>query len=146
MIKKMEKMKKTIGITLSIVVLCTFAACDRTISPDKLPRQAQQFVTANFNDANILSVRRDGFKYDVILSNGTELEFKHDGSWKEIDCGLNPLPAGVLPTPTAQYLSANFPMNSATHVKYENRRYEVELDNDLDLVFDKNGLFFGADD
>jgi hypothetical protein len=59
---------------------------------------------------------------------------------------LNPLPEGILPANTAKYLAARFPMNFATHVKYEHRRYEVELNNDLDLVFDKNGNFMGADD
>lgn len=127
-------------------MLGTFASCDRTVSVDKLSNVAKQFVAAHFNGVEILSVRKDGFKYDVLLFDGTEIEFKCNGQWKEVDCGMNPLPAGILLPNTAQYLAAKFPMNFPTHVKYGHRRYEVEMDNDLDLVFDKNGGFMGADD
>lgn len=139
-------MKKIIAILLGVFMLGTFASCDRTVSVDKLPNEAKQFVAAHFNGVEILSVRKDGFKYDVLLFDGTEIEFKCNGQWKEVDCGMNPLPAGILLPNTAQYLAAKFPMNFPTHVKYGHRRYEVEMDNDLDLVFDKNGGFMGADD
>lgn len=139
-------MKKIITILLGVFMLGTFASCDRTVSVDKLSNEAKQFVAAHFNGVEILSVRKDGFKYDVLLFDGTEIEFKCNGQWKEVDCGMNPLPAGILLPNTAQYLAAKFPMNFPTHVKYEHRRYEVEMDNDLDLVFDKNGSFMGADD
>lgn len=139
-------MKKIIAILMGVLMLGAFVSCDRTISPDKLPKEAKQFIAAHFQGADVLSVRRDGLKYDVILFDGTELEFKRNGQWREVDCGLNPLPAGVLLPNTAQYLSTKFPMNFPTHVKYEHKRYEVEMDNDLDLLFDKNGGFMGADD
>jgi len=91
-------------------------------------------------------VRKDGFHYEAVLFDGTELEFRHNGQWIKVDCGMNQLPAGVLLANTAQYLTAKFPMNFATHVKYEHKRYEVELNNDLDLLFDENGNFIGTDD
>ena len=123
-----------------------FSSCDRTVSVDKLPNQAKQFITANFNGTEVLSVRKDGLKYEVVLFDGTEMEFKSNGQWVKVDCGMNPLPDGILPANTAQFLSAKFPVNYPTHVKYEHKRYEVELENDLDLVFDKNGNFAGSDD
>ena len=125
---------------MGVFMLGTFASCDRMISPDKLPAQA------NFNGVNVLSVQRDGLGYDVILHDGTSLEFRHNGQWTKVDCGLNPLPVGVLPANIAQYVSANFPANYATKIKYDDRRYEVDMNNDLELRFDKNGMFIGADD
>ena len=136
-------MKKLITILLGVFMMGMFVSCDRTVPVDKLPNEAKQFIAAHFNGVDILSVRKDGFKYDVILFDGTEMEFKSNGQWREVDCGLNPLPAGILLPNTAKYLSAKFPMNFPTHV---NKHYEVELDNDLDLVFDRNGGFMGADD
>jgi hypothetical protein len=94
----------------------------------------------------VLSVQRDGLGYDVILADGTSLEFSRDGQWTKVDCGLNPLPAGILPTNIEQYVSANFPANFATKIKYDDRRYEVDMNNELELIFDKNGAFMGADD
>ena len=126
--------------------MSAFVSCDRVVSPDKLPAQAKQFITTHFNGVDVLSVRKDGFQYDAVLFDGTELEFTRGGQWINVDCGLNPLPEGILPANTAKYLAARFPMNFATHVKYEHKRYEVELNNELDLVFDKNGNFMGADD
>ena len=139
-------MKKIFAIILGVFMLDMFSSCDRNVPVDKLPNQAQQFIAANFAGGKVLSVRKDGLKYDVALFDGTQLEFKSNGQWVEVDCGMNVLPPGILPATTAQYLSANFPVNFPTHVKYEHKRYEVELDNDLDLVFDKNGSFMGADD
>ena len=139
-------MKKIVLILMSVVAMSAFVSCDRVVSADKLPAQAKQFVAAHFNGIEILSMRKDGFKYDVVLFDGTELEFSHGGQWIEVDCGLNPLPNGILPDNTAKYLTAKFPMNFATHVKYEHKRYEVEMNNDLDLLFDKNGDYIGLDD
>ena len=139
-------MKKLLVILMSFIALGAFVSCDRVVSPEKLPAQAKQFLAAHFNGVEVLSVRKDGGQYDAVLFDGTELEFTRGGKWIKVDCGMNPLPAGILPASTAQYLTSKFPMNFATQVKYEQKRYEVELDNDLDLVFDKNGNFMGADD
>lgn len=139
-------MKKLFAILSTVLLLGMFSSCDRTVSVDKLPNQAKQFITANFNGTEVLSVRKDGLKYEVVLFDGTEMEFKSNGQWVKVDCGMNPLPDGILPANTAQFLSAKFPVNYPTHVKYEHKRYEVELENDLDLVFDKNGNFAGSDD
>ena len=139
-------MKKLLAILSTVLLLGMFSSCDRTVSVDKLPNQAKQFITANFNGTEVLSVRKDGLKYEVVLFDGTEMEFKSNGQWIKVDCGLNPLPDGILPANTAQFLSTKFPVNYPTHVKYEHKRYEVELENDLDLVFDKNGNFTGSDD
>lgn len=139
-------MKKIIAILMGVFMLGAFASCDRMISPDKLPAQAKQFVAANFNGVNVLSVQRDGLGYDVILHDGTSLEFRHNGQWTKVDCGLNPLPVGVLPANIAQYVSANFPANYATKINYDDRRYEVDMNNNLELRFDKNGNYIGIDD
>lgn len=139
-------MKKYLLVLMSFIAMSAFVSCDRVVSPEKLPAQAKQFIAAHFNGVDVLSVRKDGFQYDAVLFDGTELEFRHSGQWIKVDCGLNPLPEGILPANTAKYLAAKFPMNFATHVKYEHKRYEVELNNELDLVFDKNGNFMGADD
>lgn len=139
-------MKKLFVVLMSFFALSTFVSCDRVVSPDKLPNQAKQFIAANFPGVDVLSVRKDGFQYETVLFDGTELEFRNNGQWIKVDCGMNPLPNGILPANTAKYLTAKFPMNFATHIKYEHKRYEVGLNNDLDLLFDKNGNFIGIDD
>ena len=141
-------MKKIFVIIMSVVALTAFVSCsDKPVPADKLPAKAKTFLSTYFPGIDIVSVikEQDG-DYDVDLIDGTDVDFRSNGDWKKVDCGLNPLPAGILLPNTAKYLSAKFPMNFPTHVKYEHKRYEVEMDNDLDLVFDKNGGFMGADD
>ncbi len=139
-------MKRFLVVLMSFFVLSTFVSCDRVVSPDKLPNQAKQFIAAHFPGVDVLSVRKDGFQYEAVLFDGTELEFRHNGQWIKVDCGMNPLSNCILPANTTNYLTTRSPMNFATHVKYEHKRYEVELNNELDLLFDKNGNFMGADD
>ena len=131
---------------MGFIALGAFVSCDRAVSPEKLPAQAKQFLAGHFNGVEVLSVRKDGGQYEVVLFDGTELEFTRGGKWIKVDCGMNPLPAGILPANTTHYLTSKFPANFATHVKYERKRYEVELNNDLDLLFDKNGNFMVFDD
>ncbi|MCR4878522.1 MAG: PepSY-like domain-containing protein [Bacteroidales bacterium] len=141
-------MKKLLVVLMGLIALGAFVSCDRTVSPDKLPAQAKQFITSHFNGTEVLSVRKDGGQYETVLFDGTELDFTRGGKWIKVDCGMNPLPAGILPANTDQYLTAKFPTNFATCVKYEHKRYEVGLNDpiDVDLIFDANGNFVRIDD
>lgn len=138
-------MKKTLLFLVGIFTLFTFVSCDRHIPASKLPQQAQVFLTQNFPGSNVLSVERDGFKYDVCLMDGTSLEFKHSGDWHEVDCQMRPVPEGIIPMPIQTYVTTNFPLCFVVKIKQERREYEVELSNDLELKFDKAGNFIYAD-
>ncbi len=138
-------MKKTILFFAGLFLIFLFVSCDRHISADKLPQQAKTFLTQYFPGNTVISVERDGFKYDVTLMDGTSIEFSHSGNWQDVDCQLMPVPAGIVPTPIQSYVEANFNLYFITKIKMERREYEVELNNDLDLKFDRNGNFMYAD-
>ena len=138
-------MKKSILFFAGLFLLSLFVSCDRHISPDKLPQQAKAFLTQYFPGNNVISVERDGLKYDVILMDGTSLEFSHSGDWTDVDCQFLPVPAGIAPAPIQSYVEANFNLYYITKIKKDRREYEVELNNDLDLKFDRNGMFMYAD-
>lgn len=138
-------MKKTLLFLVTLFTLSMFVSCDRHIPASKLPQQAQVFLTQFFPANNVLSVERDGFKYDVSLMDGTNIEFSHSGEWRDVDCHLMPVPEAVLPVPIQNYVTANFPLYYVVKIKKERREYEVELNNDLELKFDKDGNFMYAD-
>lgn len=47
-------------------------------------------ILKNNFQAPISIVQRDKHAYEVYLSDGTELEFESDGSWKEIESKVFP--------------------------------------------------------
>lgn len=138
-------MKKTLIFLVGLFTLLTFVSCDRHIPASKLPQQTQTFLAQNFPGTNVLSVERDGLKYDVYLMDGTSLEFHHSGDWHDVDCQMRPVPESIIPMPIQTYVTTNFPACFVVKIKQERREYEVELNNDLELKFDKSGNFIYAD-
>lgn len=52
---------------------------------DLLPKAVATYVSEHFPEAQIVSVNREPFGYDVDLSNGLDLEFDSKGNIREID-------------------------------------------------------------
>jgi hypothetical protein len=106
-----------------------------------LPDAAQQFIAQYFAGATVISVELDDFIYEVLLSNGVELAFDMNGNWREVDCKTSAVPQAIVPTNINIYVSISYPNNYIVKIKLENQKYEVELNNHVDLVFDINGYF-----
>ena len=133
-------MRKLI-VLLGIMALA-FVSCDRPLTFEKLPQQAQQFINQNFKDVGFLSAMKDDGKYDVVLKDGTEIEFTRKGEWEKVDCHLTEIPAAVIPPTILAYVQAQFPTNFIVKIDKDFREYDVELNNNIDLKFDKNGNKF----
>ncbi|GJM35696.1 MAG: hypothetical protein DHS20C18_46970 [Saprospiraceae bacterium] len=56
------------------------------------------------------------------------------------------LPASVIPVKIRNYVQANYPNSVITDWELENGEQHVELNNDVDLVFDLNSDFLRLDD
>jgi len=122
-----------------------FASCDRTITVNDLPKNAQQFLSEYFPGVETLSVKFEDGEYEVVLSNGAKIDFDRKGEWKEVDCHMQAIPSAIIPTAIANYVHEKFPENFIVKIGKDKNRYEVELNNDMDLVFDKNGNFLHID-
>ena len=63
---------------------------DKPISVNALPAKAQNLLNQHFNGQNVmLATIESGVisrSYDVVLKNGTKLEFDKKGNLTEIDC------------------------------------------------------------
>ena len=151
----------------------TFAS-DRIIPKEQLPAAAQTFIQKTFPGQTVsyAKIDFDGRKtYEVRLSNGTEVEFDKNGTWDKVDCNHSAVPANLVPANIATYVKSNFPgativtvptnlvpANIATYVKSnfpgativkidkERYGYDIELSNDLELKFNKNGKMLRVDD
>lgn len=139
-------MKKKLLLLLSVIALNVTAFADIPVTFAQLPQEAQQFINKHFNGVEFLSAKQDDGEYEVMLKDGTKIEFTLQGEWKDVDCLVRAVPAAIVPVAIANYVKTNFPNNIITEIEKKYNGYEIELETGLELKFDKNGNFLYADD
>lgn len=147
-------MKKSI-IALLMVAVCSLATQARDeIYRDLsvLPQTAQAFIQKNFKKSGVSFIKVEktlGFTqdYEVVFTDGTEIDFDSDGVWDKIEMPRSKeVPASLVPNAIAQYVSKNYPRQKIISIDKESRTYEIELQNGMDLIFDRAGNFKKIDD
>ena len=135
---------KTKIITVALLlgfVLSTNA--QKKIELTELPKPAQEFLKKYFSDTAVVKVKKDaehGEKgYEVKLKDGTEIEFWKDGSYREVDGGKKPIPTAFIPESVKDYVAKNHPNEKITHIDYGHKDLDVDLTNNIDLEFTKEG-------
>lgn len=140
-----------------ILAACALAigcgACSsETVSHDasQLPLKAREIISQNFTSAVsvVETEKRMGSikEYEVVLTDGTEIQFNSGGEWESIDTPNNrPIPTGLIPTSIARFVAEKH--NGAYIVGLEKNKkgYEVELSNEVDIQFDAGGNFLKYD-
>jgi hypothetical protein len=142
---------------IALSLLFTTASCDsdddhdHVITVSDLPQTASAFVTAYFPDAAYQIIKKqnkadfDGSLYDVYLTNGFEIEFDANGNWIDIDGNYQAIPADLIPEKIKAYITENYPSQFVTSIDHEVSFTEIELSNNLELVFDLQGNFLKID-
>ena len=123
---------------------------DKIITREELPEKAQVFLTQHFEGIEILyaKVEREMgviMSYDVLLDGEVKVEFNRSGEWTSVDCERNQVPNGVLPQGVLDYVTKKFAKSYVVEIERGLLGYDVKLNNDLDLDFDKNGKFLRVD-
>lgn len=144
-------MKKLLSLMFVAIAIsmnsCT--AQERIIRFEQLPAKAQETVKTYFNIDNISYVKAETeftrTEYEVVFNDGSSLDFNTAGDVEKVDCKRNQVPDGLIPAQILAYIQTNYPNNFITEYKKERSKYEVELNNGLDLVFNKNLQFVGID-
>ncbi len=142
-------MKRIHYFLLTLVCLFTSSmamADDVPIPVEKLPTEAKTFIKAHFADKSVLLATKDWDSYECHLDDGTKIDFNKKGVWQKVDCLMNAVPAALVPAQIAKYVTATFP--NCTIIKIEKERYgwDIELSNDMELKFNKQGVLIGMDD
>ena len=146
---------KRIGIILIGLALMTNMACadnDKvTNNINELPQVSRTFLSNYFNGNKVshIKIDKDLFlidSYDVILTDGTSVEFNRDGEWKEIKSFQQNIPDTLIPAEIRQYVSQNYPGQKIMTVERGKRKVSVDLANGLELKFDLNGNLIDIDD
>ena len=115
---------------------------DKPISVNALPTKAQTLLNNHFNGQKVmLATIESGVisrSYDVVLKNGTKLEFDKKGNLTEIDCKQETVPAQLIPQAIKEYVKDNYAGQSVKKFEIKRNEYEIELSNGLDLTFNKH--------
>ncbi len=144
-------MKKIVLIFVLMFGLSNlYAGHDKPITFDKLPAVSQQFIKKYFPNHKIALAKKEvellGISYDVIFTNGDRVEFKKDGSWKEIKCNDFAVPDSLIPQKILSFVQKRYPNVSIMEIEIKNRYYEVSLSNKIELKFNKKFVLIDIDD
>ena len=125
-------------------------ADDRPIKFEKLPAAAQKFVKTNFADNTVVFVTKDDDllapDYEVVLDNGTVLQFSSAGSLEKIEAFRTGVPQNLVPEKIKAYVSANYPDAVFKEYEVEKGKHEVKLSNGLELTFNSVFTLIEIDD
>lgn len=145
---------KRIGIILIGLALMTNLACadnDKvTNNINELPQVSRTFLNNYFNGNKVshIKIDKDLFlidSYDVILTDGTSVEFNRDGEWKEVKSFQQNIPDTLIPAEIKQYVNQNYPNQKIMTVERGKRKVSIDLANGLELEFDLNGNLIDID-
>ena len=148
-------MKGSIILTMAIFAAVSLSACNhedkKVIQFGELPQAAQTFVNTHFADKQVSIVYHDtelaDKDYEVIFTDGANIDFSKKGEWTEVeDRDTNGVPTAIMLQGIVDYVSNNFAGQYVVQLGKERSNYEVELNNGVEMVFDKEGQFLRYDD
>lgn len=144
---------KKILLTVVVAFLSfgfVYANDDVPITVEQLPQKAQQFLKSYFPQVSVSFAKKEsdiiGNEYDVVLTDGSKMEFSSNGEWKSVECKGNAVPADIVPRQIKQYVTKNYPDTKILKIDRDRRDYEVTLSNRLELTFNKEFKLIEIDD
>lgn len=147
-------MKKVILSLVAILLLFGSMSCAQvTMLSDvsELPRTAQNFLSQNFADEKISYIKKDSDvlekkRYEVKFTSGFEVDFDKNGQWLEVDCKRTKVPNAIILPAILTYVNQHFANTFIVQIEKEIWGFSVQLNNDIDLDFNKEGAFKRIDE
>ena len=138
----MKKILFVLAAIFTLGVSNVSADNDKLVNKSELPVKAQQFIDKHFADVKITyaKLERDFLErsYEVVLADGTKLEFTTKGEWKEVDCRYGEVPSAIVPQAIKNYVSKNYPDVKILKLEHDRGFYELKLSNRYELTFNKD--------
>lgn len=123
---------------------------EQPINQSELPAKAQKFISEHYanNSVTHSTIDREiaSTEYEVVLDNGTKIEFNESGEWRSVDCYGDAVPEAIVPNKIRAYVDANYGTCTINELKRERYGWEVGLSNGLDLEFDSTYRLMEIDD
>ncbi|GAB2762285.1 PepSY-like domain-containing protein [Salinimicrobium soli] len=125
-------------------------SADTHVRTATLPQSILDYVTENYPGLTIIEAEiEDNQNYEVYLSDHTELVFNSQGEFLGVDdddneFGDEDIDPSALPQNILDFINKYYPGATIEEAELENNgHYEIELSNDVELIFDGNGNFLG---
>ena len=138
-------MKKSIIIAALFIgfALCTTSCSKETTA--QAQTNINNFVATYFPNEEVIATIRDGFDYEVTLSDYTHIEF--DGNlinklnWDEVDCKhstvYKTVPSALIPAEISTHVAKYHSDYTIVKISKDCRGWEIELSNGIEIEFDK---------
>ena len=146
-------MKKITTLLMMMLMIVGVASARDRVTRDikALPEAAQQVINTHFKGKGVNHIKIDdktfgSADYDVVLNDGTEIDFDSKGNVKEIDSGRNAIPDALILKPIRDYVAKNFKGQKIVGLEVNRNNYEVQLYGGMELKFDRSGNFQRIDD
>jgi len=137
-------------IIIIAILTLAFASCEKeTVLDDmNIPEEISNYVNTHFPDNKIIQVVKDvdelELSYDVILEDSLSMEFNRKKKIISIE-GINKIPDSVIPEKLLNYVNNNYSEQYIIEWNLDNRYQEIELNNGIELKFNKEGEFIRID-
>ncbi len=145
-------MKKFLILALFIGLGFNATSCSKEPTTN-VQNIIEEFVKTHFPNETVLTIIRDGYDYDVTLSDYTQIDF--DGSmfskptWDEVDCRRSTahtaVPATLVPTEIADYVNRVYPGQSIVKIAKDRREWDIELGNGIEIEFNSKFVVIEMD-
>ncbi|PKR80519.1 hypothetical protein CW751_09085 [Brumimicrobium salinarum] len=121
---------------------------EEKITAKDLPKQIQKVIKKHFPNQKVVEAEREkrltDYEYEVKLDNNVELSFDAKHKLVEVESDTQ-LPNSIVPNKILTFVSENYSDNFITDWKLDGMKQEVELNNGVELEFNKKGDFLRID-
>lgn len=144
-------MKNLMTIAAVVLSLLFVTGCEKeTVIPEQnVPTEIKNYVSTHFPSCSISKAIKENDEneemYEITLSCGVKLEFNKQKEIIDIDWNTK-LPDSVIPANILSYVISNYSTNFIIGWELQSGNQEVQLDNNLVLVFNMTGDFLRVDD
>ena len=138
----MKKILFVLAAIFTFGVSNVSAENDRLVKKSELPAESQQFINEYFAGIELTyaKLERDFLErsYEVVLADGTKIEFVNKGAWKEVDCRYSEVPAAIVPQAVREYVAQKYPGEKILKIERDRGNYELKLSNRYELTFNSD--------
>ena len=142
-------MKKILLLSVCLFSFALVKADGRYIRFEQLPTEAQTFLRQYFPAIPVTSIKMDNGRmkdYEVLLGDGTKVEFDHQRQWMEVNMRNKYVPNEIVPSGIKSYVSETYPTHQILKIERKGNRHWVELSNGLELKFNARGRLVKIED
>lgn len=146
-------LKKFLLAIVAIIGFSVSAAASDTYAHDAsvLPKAAQTTLKNNFKaKVSVVKIDKDlGHisEYEVVLTDGTEIEFDRSGNWKSVEVSASKsVPSAFVPNAITASIKKLQPGQKVIGIEKKRNGYNVDLSNGVEMKFDLQGKFIKYDD